>query len=237
MRKYRCLLLILPFCWSCMNKQSNSGTGYPSALDSASFKKYWTIEAVDTLNNIVRHFGDTLEIKAPGGFTLWRNEKFSGDTEISYKACVMDEGLKGDRLSDLNCFWMASDPLHPDDIFERGEWRNGVFERYYSLQMYYLGYGGNDNTTTRFRRYNGDHTAFEKENVKPAVITEFTDKEHLLQPNHWYDIKIVCTKGNVKYFIDDKLLINFDDKAPYTSGWFGFRTTQARVRLTQFKVN
>ncbi|MFD1628757.1 DUF6250 domain-containing protein [Pseudopedobacter beijingensis] len=218
---------------SCRN---NTKREFISGLDSASFSKYWTIEAVDSLNNQIKHFGDTLEIRAPGGFTLWRNEKLSGDIEISYKACVMEEGIVGDRLSDLNCFWMATDPLFPNDIFERSKWRNGIFERYYSLKMYYLGYGGNNNTTTRFRKYSGDFDAFEKQNLKPAIITEFIDEQHLLKPNHWYDIKIECKKGNVKYFIDGNLLIDFNDDSPYTSGWFGFRTTQSRIRLTQFKV-
>lgn len=197
---------------------------------------YWEVEAVDTLNYKLTHFGDTLEMVAPGGFTLWRKERLSGDLEISYKACVMDEGLPADRLSDLNCFWMASDPLHPHDILSRKKWRNGEFEHYYSLRMYYLGYGGNDNTTTRFRKYDGNYSAYESNGIKPEVISEFTDKDHLLQPNHWYNITIICKEGSIRYFIDDKLLIDFKDQEPYTSGWFGFRTTQSRIRLTQFKI-
>nr|WP_163267182.1 DUF6250 domain-containing protein [Dysgonomonas sp. 216] len=204
-----------------------------SGFTNELFNIFWTVESPDYK---LKLFSDTLEISAPKGFTLWRNEKYTGDLEISYKACVMDEGLKGDRLSDLNCFWMAGDPLHPDDIHRRAEWRNGVFGRYYSLNMYYLGYGGNSNTTTRFRKYNGDFDSFEANKVRPDVITEYTDEDHLLKPNHWYDIKIVCKGRYIKYYINGELIVDFQDDSPYTSGWFGFRTTQSRIRLTDFKV-
>jgi hypothetical protein len=82
--------------------------------------------------------GDTCELVAPKGLTLWRKEKMTGNTTIEYDACVMDEGRQGDRLSDLNCFWMAQDPK-AKDIWARMAWRSGVFTRCYSLQMYYMG--------------------------------------------------------------------------------------------------
>ena len=34
-------------------------------------------------------------------------------------------------------------------------WRNGEFKNYNTLDLYYVGYGGNDNGTTRFREYHG----------------------------------------------------------------------------------
>lgn len=237
MKRYSLILLffITLFC-NCINQKPNRSNNSISGLDSISFNNYWTVEAVNKLSNGVKFFSDTVEINAEGGFTLWRNEKYTGKIEISYKACVMYQGFPDDRLSDLNCFWMATDPQNTDDIFERSKWRNGVFENYYSLQMYYLGYGGNDNTTTRFRRYDGDYKSFINKKIKPKIITEYNDPAHLLQPNHWYNIRIKCDKQSIKYFIDGKLLINFKDPNPFTSGWFGFRTTKARVRLTQFTV-
>ena len=82
--------------------------------------------------------------------------------------------------------------------------------------------------------YDTETLAYKK--IKPKIITEYNDPAHLLQPNHWYNIRIKCDKQSIKYFIDGKLLINFKDPNPFTSGWFGFRTTKARVRLTQFTV-
>ena len=207
-----------------------------SAFDPIMFSVNWTIEAESKDTRVNHLHDDTLEIISPKGLTLWWNEKLEGNVKITYQACVMDEGKVGDRLSDINCFWMMQDPEHPDDIFNRQDWRNGVFGRNYSLNGYYLGYGGNGNTTTRFRRYDGNFEDFSNKNVRPDIITEYTDKDHLLKPNHWYNIRIVCRDERMQCYIDDKLLIDYTDKQPYTSGWFGFRTTESRVRLKDFSV-
>jgi rhamnogalacturonan endolyase len=148
----------------------------------------------------------------------------------------MDEGREGDRLSDLNCFWMAHDPQYPDDIFKNSAWRNGIFGRYYSLKLYYVGYGGNSNTTTRFRIYDGNYLAFDTQNIRPPIQKEYTDAAHLLKPNHWYSIRIVCKGNRTWYYHDGELLFHFTHDAPYKSGWFGFRTTESRVKLTQFRI-
>ena len=208
--------------------------GNPSGLNPESFATYWTEESASPESQL-RFLGkDTIEIQAPKGYTLWRNEKISGDCQIDYYARVMDEGLPEDRLSDLNCFWKASDPQAPDHIFERKDWRQGIFEHYYSLQLYYLGYGGNSNSTTRFRRYDGDFSSFQSKKIRPEVLVEYTDSLHLLKPNHWYHIRIVCQGNRVQYFMDNELIVDFEDPSPLLTGWFGFRTTQARVQLTGF---
>ncbi len=202
-----------------------------SAFSLELFDTFWTVEGNPSQ---IEFRNDTVEIASPKGLTLWRNEKYEGNIEIRYKACVMDEGRVGDRLSDLNCFWMAQDPLYPDDIFRRQDWRGGIFGNYYSLKLYYLGYGGNSNSTTRFRKYDGDFDAFKEGKQRPDIIKEYTDEAYLLIPNHWYDIRIVCKDGQVRYYIDDKLIVDYNDPDPYTSGYFGFRTTQSRVRLTGY---
>ncbi len=212
---------------------SKAQTGQPSALNSKDFNRYWTIESESPDYKLSFH-GDTAEILAPKGLTLWRNEKMSGNVTIEYDACVMDEGNSGDRLSDLNCFWMASDPKFPEDIMKRKKERNGIFANCYALQMYYLGYGGNSNSTTRFRRYDGNEQGITDQAARPAILREYTDPENLLKPNHWYHIKITNEGNRVCYYIDGKRLIDFRDANPLTSGWFGFRTTLSRTRITNF---
>lgn len=206
----------------------------PSGLNARDFERYWTVES-ESPSYHVSFEGDTAEIIAPKGLTLWRKEKMAGTITIEYDACVMDEGQTGDRLSDLNCFWMASDPEHPDDLWKRKKERNGVFVNYYALQMYYVGYGGNHNTTTRFRRYDGDRRGITEEAARPAVLREYTDPENLLEPNRWYRIRISNEGNKVTYTIDGKRLVDFRDADPLTSGWFGFRTTASRTRITNFK--
>ena len=79
-----------------------------SGLNSRQFNKYWKIES-ESPDYKVMFRGDTTEIVAPKGLTIWRKEKMSGKVTIEYDVCVVVES-EGDRLSDLNCFWMASDP-------------------------------------------------------------------------------------------------------------------------------
>ena len=159
-----------------------------SGLNSRQFTKYWKVES-ESPDYKVTFQGDTAEIVSPKGLTLWRKEKMSGKVTIEYDACVVVES-DGDRLSDLNCFWMASDPQYPDNLWKREKWRSGIFLNCYSLQLYYLGYGGNHNSTTRFRRYDGDESGITNPKARPAILKEYTDAGHLLKPNHWYHIKI-----------------------------------------------
>lgn len=212
-----------------MNAQDNQVSG----LNARQFHKYWKVES-ESPDYKVTFIGDTAEIVSPKGLTLWRKEKMSGRVTIEYDACVVVE-KEGDRLSDLNCFWMASDPTYPDNIWKREKWRNGIFLNCYSLQLYYMGYGGNYNSTTRFRRYDGNEAGITDPKVRPAIWKEYTDADHLLKANHWYHIKITNEDNRISYYIDGKQLVDFRDAEPLTEGWFGFRTTLSRTRITNFR--
>lgn len=212
-----------------MNAQDNQVSG----LNARQFHKYWKVES-ESPDYKVTFIGDTAEIVSPKGLTLWRKEKMNGRVTIEYDACVVVE-KEGDRLSDLNCFWMASDPAYPDNIWKHEKWRNGIFLNCYSLQLYYMGYGGNYNSTTRFRRYDGNEAGITDPKVRPAIWKEYTDADHLLEANHWYHIKITNENNRVSYYIDGERLVNFRDAEPLTEGWFGFRTTLSRTRITNFR--
>lgn len=149
-----------------------------SALNSREFQKWWRVES-ESPDYRVSFRGDTCELVAPKGLTLWRREKLKADCAVEYDVQVVVSDST-DRLSDMNCFWLASDP-EAGDIWKRLGWRNGIFTRCYTLQMYYLGYGGNYNTTTRFRRYTGDAAGVDDEARRPAILTEYTDESHLLK--------------------------------------------------------
>jgi hypothetical protein len=194
-----------------------------NTLSPKNFNKYWHVES-ESPDYQVTFDGDAVQIVAPKGLTLWYKEKMNGNVVIEYDAIVYQE-KEGDRLSDLNCFWMASDPAAAD-VFKRSGARGGVFANCAQLQLYYVGYGGNSNTTTRFRRYTGE--------PDPAIIHEYSDTAHLLKPNHWYHIKLVSSEGAVQYWIDGKRIFDYNDADPYTSGWFGFRTTQSRTAIRNF---
>lgn len=214
----------------------NSGTtgagDAPSGLNSRDFKKYWQVES-ESPDWKVTFRGDTAEITAPAGLTLWRREKMKGDVTVEYDACVVTEH-PDDRLSDLNCFWMATDPT-AKDVFANASKRKGVFLNCYGLRLYYLGYGGNHNTTTRFRRYDGDTRGITDAAFRPKVLREYTDSAHLLRPGKWYHVKITRSGRRTEYFIDGERLVDFRDADPLTEGWFGFRSTLSRTRITNFR--
>lgn len=216
--KIRLTTIIFTLLALAVSCQSGSG------LNEKDFEKYWMVESESPDYTISFNEG-ACEITAPKGLTLWYKEKMSGNVVIEYDAIVYDE-KEGDRLSDLNCFWMASDP-EAESVFERLETRNGIFANCAQMKLYYVGYGGNYNSTTRFRRYNGQ--------PGPAIIQEYSDPDHLLKPNHWYHIKLVCQDGKVQYWIDGELLFDYIDEEPYTEGWFGFRTTLSRTGIKNFK--
>jgi len=135
-----------------------------------------------------------------------------------------------DRVSDLNCFWMARDARSPDDLFATR--RSGVFSDYDQLRCYYVGHGGNSNTTTRFRRYIGEkgHRPLRPEH-------DLTAPEFLLKPNVSQHIQLVAAGSIVEYFRDGKRLFSYDDPAPYTSGWFGLRTVTSHFKIRNFQIH
>lgn len=225
----RKLLLLLFLSAASTLKAANDNV---SGLNAKQFNKYWKVESEDPNYNVTFR-GDTVEITSPKGLTLWRKDKMKGNVTIEYDACVVKE-TENDRLSDLNCFWMASDPLHPNDLWKREKWRKGIFANCYSLQLYYLGYGGNHNTTTRFRRYDGNKDGIANPEKRPAILKEYTDNGHLLKPNYWYHIKIANEGNRVTYYINGERLVDYRDAQPLTEGWFGFRTTLSRTRITNF---
>lgn len=192
--------------------------------------KGWTV-ASENADYSVTFWNDTTEVVAPKGLTLWYDKMLTAPVVIEYDACVMSQGKKGDRLSDLNCFWMASvDGKDPRKV-------SGRFVDSYAMKLYYMGYGGNNNTTTRFRRYNGDKRGIEDAQHRPAIITEYTDAKHLNVANKWRHIRITADEqGRVTYEIDGEKLVDYVDPNPLTKGWFGLRTTESRVRMTNFKV-
>lgn len=89
----------------------------------------WVVE--DSSGKVeITCIGDTMDIVSPDGLSLWYKERLTGNYEITYRVQVVVENGSYDRLSDLNCFWGADDPRHPDDFFARSAWRNGEFKNY-----------------------------------------------------------------------------------------------------------
>lgn len=204
-----------------------------SSGDRLAFEK-WVVED-ESGNMQMLQTSDTLDLVAPAGLTLWYNELLTGTYVISYHTMMRMQGGEYDRLSDLNCFWAANDPLHPDRIFARGQWRNGIFQNYNTLNLFYVGYGGNENTTTRFRRYHGEYYGVDDARVKP-LLAEYTDPSHLLVPNKWYHIVIRVEKTFTTYSVNGEELFRSPLNQGEGDGYFGLRLLQNHVLLTGFEI-
>ena len=185
--------------------------------------KNWIVETPDSPYSNVEIKNDKLVIDVDHGATIWFKKKLSGNILIEYNRKVIMNDGHNDRLSDLNQFWMATDPRQ-ENIFTR----SGIFSEYDSLRLYYAGIGGNSNTTTRFRKYQGDG--------KRTLLFDFQDNEHLLQPNKTYLIQLVVYNGTTKVFVDGEKYFSFTDDEPLTEGYFGFRTVKSHQEIDDFKV-
>ena len=191
-------------------------------FSASTISDQWIIEENEKKPGAAMITDGQLQFDTEGGITLWYRQKLSGNLLIEYDRVVVMEGGSNDRLSDLNQFWMASDPS--GKMFQR----KGGFREYDSLQMYYVGMGGNYNTTTRMRRYDG------KGELK--ILGEFTDSTHLLKGNQVYHITIMIKNGLSKFMVNGVEYFSFKDDKPFSEGWFAIRSTKSRQRVDNFKI-
>lgn len=183
----------------------------------------WIVEMAPAPNSSVYTQHGKLVLDTKGGVTVWLNMSLSKNIRIEYDRKVVIAGGVNDRLSDLNNFWMARDPRNKN-LFTR----NGVLESYDSLQLYYVGMGGNSNRTNRFRKYEG--------NGERKLLQEYTDPAHLLQANKVYHITIVVKNGVTSFWVDGACYFSYKDPAPLLEGYFGFRSTKSHQEITKFRV-
>jgi hypothetical protein len=189
----------------------------------------WRIEAETPAQ--ISAIGGVLDIEAPAGLTLWFLPRLEGRIAIDYEAQAVSAGGAHDRVSDLNCFWMAQDPTAPEGS-ALARPRSGKFEDYDDLETYYVGLGGNGNSTSRFRRYVG------KPGVRPLLPeNDRRGAEDMLVANRWQRIRLTADGNRIGFFRDGRQLFAFDDPQPLTGGHFALRTTASHLRLRRFTVS
>lgn len=173
-----------------------------------------------------------LDINVPAGVTVWFRRELVGPVMISYDAIVISEGGPNDRVSDLNSFWMATDPASPRDFFAHA--RNGAFASYNSLRLYYVGLGGNGNTTTRFRRYIGN--ANDRPLLPQNDLSVAQHPDAGIVANKTQTITLIADGALIQYWRDGVKIFAMDDSAPYTRGWFGIRTTKNHMQIRNLRI-
>ncbi len=187
----------------------------------------WHIEAEKPAK--ISAANGVLDIDTPAGVTLWFKPKLSGPVAIEFDAIAVSEGGTNDEVSDLNVFWMANNRDGKEPVYSRA--RSGRFVEYNDLRTYYVGLGGNRNTTSRFRRYIGDP------DIRPMLPEhDLSSPDVLLQPNRKQAIRLVANGKTIEYWRDGRRLFRFEDGAPYEDGWFALRTTFSHLRIARFRV-
>jgi hypothetical protein len=109
--------------------------------------------------------------------------------------------------------------------------RSGRFADYNDLLTYYVGLGGNRNSTTRFRRYIGDP-------VQRPLLPEhdLSAPDFMLVPNQKQTIILKADRTAIEFKRDGRALFRFEDAEPYTQGWFAIRTTWSHLRISRLRI-
>lgn len=187
----------------------------------------WLIE-LEQGRGAVSAADGVMTFDVPLGASAWFRPELTSPVEIRFTATAVSAGGVHDRVSDLNCFWMADDPRSPGDLIARP--RSGAFADYDVMQTYYVGLGGNSNTSSRFRRYVGN-------GERPLLPQhDLSAPDDLIVANRPYRIRLIADGGRIEYWRDDRRMFALDDPAPYRRGWFALRTTWNHMTVRDFSV-
>jgi len=187
----------------------------------------WAVEQMP--GGTVKVDDGRLVIEDVEGCTVWWRAELRAPVRISYDATVISRSGPHDRVSDLNCFWMAQEPSAPGAPFAAAE-RTGRFSDYDSLLTYYVGYGGNTNTTTRFRRYDRGQRPLLPEH-------DLRERHFLLEPNRRYHLELIAADGKAEFYRDGEKIFSFVDPHPLTHGWFALRTVHSHIVIENFRID
>jgi hypothetical protein len=194
--------------------------------DDFASAENWLLESEQPARVVARD--GVLDIDTPAGLTLWFKPRLTGPVRIEFKATAIAEGGPNDEVSDLNVFWMAT---NKDGSPPFPSLRNGTFNAYNDLKTYYVGLGGNRNSTSRFRRYIGDAQQ------RPLLPEhDLSSPDVLLVPNKKQKITLIADRNTIEYRRDGRTLFRLEDSEPYVSGWFALRTTRSHLRIERLRI-
>lgn len=199
----------------------NAFAGEPPLLHWA--KERWRVESESSSRpSITRQEPDgSLYLQARKGMTIWLLRSLSGTYTLSFERTILSSSPSC-RLSDMNFFWAAHEQNNALPHI-----RDGALTSYNNLILFYAGIGGNTNTTTRFRWYNGSGMR--------QLLQESTQEKDLLQADHTYHITLTVSKETTTFLIDGKTVFSQTAK-PGPAGYFGIRTVGSCQKLNNFTL-
>lgn len=202
-------------------------TSLPNPAPGVASLDDWRIEA-ESPQAHVRLIDGSIDIDTPKGLTLWWRRPVTAPVIISFDAMAMSGPGANDQVSDLNAFWMAT---NRDGSSVLTTPRSGAFATYDDMRAYYVGIGGNRNSTTRMRRYVG------RAGDRPLLPDhDRLDPAAMLTPNRWFHLRLIADGGHIAVERDGETLFAMTDRHPYRHGHFGVRTTQSHIQLRNFAI-
>jgi hypothetical protein len=205
-------------------------SGYKLELqykNNFSSSKDWAIEKLGDCQAIFK--GNRLELYSPVVITVWLKKRLFAPIMIEYYVEMIDKGGKYDNLTDLNLFFMSEDPNNPTDFFASADRRkNARLKDYSYLNMYYVGYAANKNTTTRLRRL--------RANDKRPLLPGHDLRGYKNKPNQKVKVNVLLIGNNFVFCVDDKVIYDWQDPKPQPSGWFAFRTFNSHMYIYDLKI-
>ena len=208
--------------WQVQTQKGHWETIFKEDFSTSLSNVIWATEKMPDKSEYIDVKDGKLLLDTKGGATVWLRQKLSANIRISYQRKLLMMGGINDRVSDLNQFFHAQDP--PGGLTFH---RKSRFEEYDSLNLYYVGMGGNYNTSTRFRKY---HQGNKK------IVFDFADVPHLLEANKTYTIVIEVLDGLVSYSVDGVKFFEWKDLQPYPGGYFAFRSTKSRQEIDNLLI-
>ncbi|MFC7337582.1 DUF6250 domain-containing protein [Haloferula chungangensis] len=197
------------------------------------------------------------------GCTIWLKKKLKTRVTISYDVLcpTPKEKINGLRPTDINNFWMASDPVDADKGLFDPKRYDGGFGSYDKMLGYYASTGGGKNSTTRMRRY--PRTVEGEAAAHLALTDKDGQKDFLIKPDQRMSVQLVAFDDLIQYIVDGRLVyeISRDDEIQierqdakgkrireaaaydldrfpvYKEGYFGFRMVGTHHIYSNFRVH
>lgn len=194
------------------------------------------------------------------GCTVWFKKKLKTRVTITYDVLcpTSKEDRKGLQPSDLNNFWMASDPA--SKLFDSSRF-SGKFGDYDVMHGYYASSGGGRNTTTRMRRYPRAVGGEPAEHL--ALTARDGQADFLITPGKLMKVQLAAYDDVMQYIVNGRLVyeVSAGDETQverrdeqgkkvlkgsvydlkrfpvYDEGYFGFRMVSTHHIYSNFRVH
>ncbi|MFV0623461.1 DUF6250 domain-containing protein [Sphingomonas sp. ac-8] len=196
-------------------------SGYAAPSDTVAFAGHkWRVEAEPSSPETIVTVNDgAMSVSAARGVTVLLLKKLRGTYCIRYTREVLPSQGTIFRVSDLNQFWLIDPrPLQAPAV------RDGRFKSYTPDSLFYVGIGGNNNTTSRFRHYDGS-----------AARPLLAESDMRLEPGRRYDLRTCVLPDRTEFYIDGKRLFSAAQTPPPFS-YFALRSTGSKQVVTNFRI-